>query len=151
MRFIPRLSVGHYFVETDGDRAIKMTVMLRGGGVECIVPNNFAGGGGHKLDGFDPANRGPQPKSSVFLMTCHWLNGATRVGHHVVGDKVFFYAWERPDGSTLVFAWCTEGNTSGFRPVSTWRTTDIFGQDVATQTLSEEPLLIWPQRRTLLL
>jgi hypothetical protein len=129
--------------KTACERAVKMTVMLRGGGVECILPHNFVGGGGHKLDGVDPSNRGPQPKSSTFLMTCYWLNGAKGAGHRVIGGRAFFYAWTRPDGSTLVFAWCTEGNTIGFHPANAWRTTDIFGQAVATQTLSEEPVLIW--------
>ena len=134
--------------KTAGDRAVKMIVSLRAVGSECILPHIFAGGGGNKLDGFEPSNRGPQPKTSAFLMACYWLNNATPIGHRVIGDKAFFYAWRRSDGSTLVFAWGVEGSKIDFHPIGEWKTTDIFGQAVTTSALGSEPLLIWVAKTT---
>jgi hypothetical protein len=125
-----------------------MTVMLRDADVECILPHVFAGTGGHKLDGFEPSGRGPQPKTSAFLMTCYWLNGATPIGHRVIGDKTFVYAWKRLDGSTLAFAWCTEGSTVDFHSPEPWRITNVFGQRVVTSSLGPEPILIWADEKT---
>ncbi len=126
-------------------RAIKTTVMYRAAGISCIIPHvlplsedlsnpNF------ELCGWDNGFRGPHPKTSAFLMTCYWLNGATLAGYRNPGTNAFLYAWQLADNSSLVVAWAPEGQTIPLQ-VNALVTTDIYGRTNSVTALSEEPVL----------
>ena len=76
--------------------------------------------------------------TSAFLMTCHWLNGAQLIGHRVIGDSVFLYAWKSADERPFVMVWCTEGHSMPL----TMTFTDFFGREMKTNILGEEPVMI---------
>ena len=131
-------------------RAIKTTVMYRAAGVEVLIPHVLALFSQVPRDpnlevfGWDAstdrvtAPRGPHPKTSAFLMTCHWLNGAQLISHRVIGDSVFLYAWKSADERPFVIAWCTEGHSTPLAMTFT----DFFGHDMKTNILGEEPVMI---------
>lgn len=125
-------------------RTIKQIVMLRGGGVDVILP--------HMLNLYNPNSslagwemgviaRGPKPTTSSLLMTGYWLEGATFVEKRIRDDKLFLYAWRRADGTSMAFAWTTEGNDAGFDPAGLPQATDIFGTPLGIGRIGEEPVL----------
>ncbi|HXI84263.1 MAG TPA: LamG-like jellyroll fold domain-containing protein, partial [Verrucomicrobiae bacterium] len=132
-------------------RAIKTTVMYRACGAAAIIPHIFTGYGQSpdsnlELFGWDMSAtnvnspRGPHPKTSAFLMTCYWLNGATFAGYRNPGTNAFLYAWQLADNSSLVVAWAPEGQTVPLQ-ANALVTTDIYGRTNSVTALSEEPVL----------
>ncbi len=121
-------------------RAIKTTVMYRACGVEAIIPTSFtfcAGGPDPNLElyGWDQSatnssiGRGPHPKTSAFLMTGYWLNGATLAGYRTPGTTVFLYAWQLTNNTSVVFAWAAEGQTVSLLN-TTLAATDLYGNSI---------------------
>ena len=132
-------------------RAIKTTVMYRACGVEAIIPHIFAFYAGEpnpnlELYGWDLSStnggipRGPHPKTSAFLMTCYWLNGATLANYFTPGTNVFLYAWQLTNNTSLVFAWAAEGQTVSLIN-TTLAATDLYGNSVPVSALTEMPVL----------
>lgn len=146
----------HYISDLDWEigmrRAIKYVIMYRGAGVETLIPHVFARsaeypGGNLEIFGWDlgpsvGTSRGPHPKTSAFLMSCYWLNGATFLGRQTSVSNEMVYAWGYPDGSSLVSAWCREGYATSFLPDPAWQVTDIFGQPISATVLADNPILI---------
>ena len=93
--------------------------------------------------GRDWITRGPHPKLTTFLMTCHWLGAAQLVEHRLVRDNVELYYWHRLDGRDLALGWTHEGTSHRYRATPPIRTTDIFGNDWNPAVLTEEPVLFW--------
>jgi hypothetical protein len=132
-------------------RAIKTTVMYRACGVEAIIPHIFAFYAGEpnpnlELYGWDLSStnggipRGPHPKTSAFLMTCYWLNGATLAGYRTPGTtNVFLYAWQLTNNTSIVFAWAPEGQTVPLQTSGLPQATDIYGRTNNITALTEEP------------
>src|ERR1017187_10222125 len=97
--------------------------MYRAAGVEALIPHvlalfsqvprnpNFAIYGWDASTDRVIAPRGPHPKTSAFLMTCYWLDGARPAQQRIINDRVFLYNWQLPSGGQLAFAWCSEGQT----------------------------------------
>jgi hypothetical protein len=134
-------------------RTIKTTVMYRACGVEAILPHVFAlfaqpPNSNLELFGWDQSDtsgatlRGPHPKTSAFLMTCYWLNGATLVDYRTPGQKAFLYAWQLPNNTSLVIAWATEGQIVPLQP-NGLAATDIYGRPNNITALTEEPALFF--------
>ena len=132
-------------------RAIKTTVMYRACGAETIIPHILTGYGQSpdsnlELFGWDMSAtnvnspRGPHPKTSAFLMTCYWLNGATLTDYRTPGQKAFLYAWQLPNNTSVVFAWATEGQTVSLIN-TTLAATDLYGNSIPVSTLTETPVL----------
>jgi hypothetical protein len=84
--------------------------------------------------------RGPHPKTSAFLMTCYWLNGATQANYFTPGTNVFLYAWQLPNNTSVVFAWAAEGQTVSLIN-TTLAATDLYGHSIPVSTLTEMPVL----------
>jgi hypothetical protein len=136
-------------------RAIKDIVMHIGGGVRTYIPHVFAlydcgdTNGVHEIYGWEYAStqgygcrsRGPHPKTSATLMTAYWLNGANLLGRRVLADKVFLYAWQRPNGERVTFAWSLEDQPVALQLDGTETITDIFGRPLSVTQLTEEPAL----------
>jgi hypothetical protein len=127
-------------------RTIKYVVMYRAENVQALIPHIFTARtkdakNNHELFGWELNNRGPHPKTSAFIMTCHTLEGARLIEKRILNNKLFLYAWQRPDGHPLVFAWCVEGHSAALRPTQRMRATDVFGHEVLTDMLGEEPVL----------
>ena len=132
-------------------RAIKTCMMYRACGVEAIIPHVFTGHGQSpdsnlEIYGWDMAGtngitpRGPHPKTSAFLMTCYWLNGATLFDYRTPGQKAFLFAWQLPNNTSFVFAWAAEGQTVSLIN-TTLSATDLYGNSVPVSTLTETPVL----------
>ncbi len=132
-------------------RAVKTAVMYRACGVENLSPSIFAQyaqppDANLELYGWDMsgtnsvAPRGPHPKTSAFLMTCYWLNGATLVDYRTPGQVAFLYAWQLTNNTAIVFAWAAEGQTVPLTS-STLAATDIYGASTNVGALTETPVL----------
>lgn len=127
------------------DRAIKIAALYRTFDA-VLIPHVFALNGGTErpviqLQGWELGGRGPHPKTSAFLMTCYWLNGAKYVGQRTVANHAALYAWQRADGSPVVFAWGAEDHEVTINSTSAITATDVFGQQILPTVLSEEPVL----------
>jgi hypothetical protein len=133
-------------------RTIKTTVMYRACGVEAIIPHIFAfcteaPNANFELNGWDQsgtnsaASRGPHPKTSAFLMTCYWLNGAALVDYRTLGTNVFLYAWQLTNNTSAVFAWAAEGQTVPLQTNGLVQASDIYGRTNNITALTEEPAL----------
>jgi len=130
-------------------RAIKTTVMYHAAGVSCMIPHVLALGANlanpnFELYGWDVGLRGPHPKTSAFLMTSYWLNGAKMGDARILDDQVYLYTWKRPKTGTLVFAWCVEGQSRTITAPPGYFMTDIYGTVVTPTTLGEEPIIFRP-------
>ena len=132
-------------------RTTKTAVMYRACGVEAMIPHVFALYTGVpnpnlELYGWDLSatnsalSRGPHPKTSAFLMTCYWLNGATLANYFTPGTNVFLYAWQLTNNTSLVFAWVAEGQTVSLIN-TTLAATDLYGNSIPVSTLTEMPVL----------
>jgi hypothetical protein len=126
-------------------RAIKIAVLYRTFGA-VLIPHVFALNGGSErpmiqLQGWELGDRGPHPKTSAFLMTCYWLNGAKYVNQRTLANHAELYAWQRADGSPLVFAWSAEDHEVPINPELKIAATDVFGQEIVPTALTEEPIL----------
>jgi len=133
-------------------RAIKSVVLYRAADVEALIPHVFALFdqypnptreiyGWDCSEGVNSAPRGPQPKTSAFLMACYWLNGAKFIEKRVLNQNILLYGWQRADGAPLVFAWCLEGNTVPYAPDKHLLAKDIFGHALTPEHIGEEPVL----------
>ncbi len=135
-------------------RTVKATVMYRAVGAVCIIPH-LAGffaeypDSNWEIYGWEesaPASsgqyspRGPHPKTSGFLMANYWLNNATLAGYRSLADRVFLYAWQRPTGEAIVFAWALEGQTVAVVANHGLTTTDVYGSPFNITSLTEEPV-----------
>ena len=131
-------------------RTIKTIVMYRACGVGDISPHVFALYTGVpnpnlELYGWDLSatnsalSRGPHPKTSAFLMTCYWLNGATLVDYRAPGQNAFLYAWQLTNNTSLVFAWALEDQTVPLQMNGLPQATDIYGNTNNITALTEEP------------
>ncbi len=130
-------------------RAIKTTVMYHAAGVSCIISHVFPLGENlsdqnFELYGWDVGLRGPHPKTSAFLMTSYWLNGAKMGDARIIDNQVYLYTWKRPKIGTLVFAWCVEGQSRTITAPPGYHMTDIYGTEVNPTTLGEEPIIFRP-------
>ncbi len=132
-------------------RAIKYAVLYRANGAEMLTPHGLISHATYpnpnlQIHGWDlgvstTSNRGPHPKSSAFLMSCYWLNGASFVQKRTLGGKVLLYSWQRPNNTAVVFAWVLEGQTASFKTNTTLAATDVYGSSLQVSGLSQEPLL----------
>jgi hypothetical protein len=132
-------------------RTIKTAVMYRACGVENLSPHVMAQyaqppAPNLELYGWDMSGtnsvspRGPHPKTSAFLMTCYWLNGATLVDYRTPGQVAFLYAWQLTNNTAIVFAWAAEGQTVPLMS-SILAATDIYGTSTNVNALTETPVL----------
>jgi hypothetical protein len=126
-------------------RAIKMVTLYRTSGA-VLIPHVFAlSGEGERptiqLQGWESGGRGPHPKTSAFLMTCYWLNGGKYIDQRTVANHAALYAWQRADGSPLVFAWSAEDHEVPINSASKIVATDVFGERITATALTEEPVL----------
>ena len=126
-------------------RAIKTTAMYHASGVNCIIPHVLPLGENladqnFELYGWDVGMRGPHPKTSAFLMTGYWLNGATLVDYRTPGQIAYLYAWQRTNNTSLVLAWAVEGQTVSLLN-NTLAATDIYGSSTSVTALTETPVL----------
>src|SRR5260221_13817354 len=87
--------------------------------------------------------RGPHPKTSAFLMTCYWLNGAMLADYRTPGQVAFLYAWQLTNNTSVVFAWAAEGQTVPLQTSGLPQTTDIYGNTNNIMALTEEPALFF--------
>jgi len=135
-------------------RTIKTAVMYRACGVEAISPSVLARYAqppnpnlelyGWDMSGTNSASpRGPHPKTSAFLMTCYWLNGATLVDYRTPGQVAFLYAWQLTNNTSVVFAWAAEGQTVPLQTSGLPQATDIYGNINNISALTEEPALFF--------
>ena len=130
-------------------RTIKQTVMYRAGGAEILIPQCLVNGSGFSknwastLGGWEYDDRGPAPKTSAFLMTCHWLNSAKFVGYEHNGSLWKFH-WLRHD-QPMTFVWSEEvqENSLADRAV---RVTDIFGNSLVTSQITPMPFILWGEK-----
>ena len=91
------------------------------------------------LDVTGAEERGSKPKTSAFLMTWYWLNGATLVTNWVSGNlHVAESVWS--NGMTNTFVWAGEGtNVTTNLAV---QVTDIWSNQW-TGAIGEEPVIAW--------
>jgi PKD repeat protein len=127
-------------------RAIKYVVMARAAGVELLLPHLLPrsttdAANNYDLYGFEYGDRGPHPKTSAFLMACHWLNGAQFAQSRTPNEDLLLYAWRRADGAAVVFAWTREGHTVSVNTSALPAATDIFGTPVTVSAIGDEPIL----------
>ena len=129
------------------ERTIKQTVMYRAGGAEVLIPQDFATscafglGWDSSLGGWEYGNRGPAPKTSGFLMTCYWLDGAQLIDYRTLGRSIFLFAWQRPNNTSIVFAWTLEGQSVALSSISGLNPTDLFGATISPSALASMPIL----------
>jgi hypothetical protein len=127
-------------------RTIKQTVMYRAAGANVIVPQNLVNGCdtgvgfASSLGGWEYGNRGPTPKTSAFLMACHWLQDAKFVGYNHHGTLWEFH-WLRR-GQPMTFAWSEERYTNPVRDQSV-HVKDIYGNPLTEEEVTEMPVMVW--------
>ena len=91
--------------------------------------------------GFDVNDRGPHPKTSAFLMSEYWVNGATLVDWRSPGTNVFLYAWQRPDNTSIVFAWAIDGQSFPLSANTAFTITDVYGRSIQPSVLTAQPII----------
>ncbi|HUJ71692.1 MAG TPA: putative Ig domain-containing protein, partial [Verrucomicrobiae bacterium] len=91
--------------------------------------------------GFDVNGRGPHPKTSAFLMSEYWINGATFVDWRSPGTQVFLYAWQPTNNTSLVFAWTVDGQSFPLSTNSAFTITDVYGRSIQPSVLTAQPIL----------
>lgn len=130
-------------------RAMKYAVLYRAAGAELIIPWVLSLGGSSLSDGqdalygWDYGYRGPAPKTSAFLMSCYWLNGAQLVDYRALGEEIILSAWRRPDNTSVVFAWAVEDESFSlpFGVAFGFNITDMYGDTRRPFTLDSQPIL----------
>lgn len=131
------------------NRSIKLAALYRAAGVQTLFPHQVGlpvfslTDVGNANYGWEYGSRGPQPKTSAFLMTCYWLNGAQFVDYRTLQQKVCLFAWRRPDNTAIVFAWTVEGQVVALNGSVALKATDIFGGSVTPASLTETPVLFY--------
>lgn len=129
-------------------RGIKYTVLYRAAGAELISPHLLTladaslTNGQNALYGWEYGRRGPKPKTTAFLMSCYWLNGAKLVDYRTLGEQIFLFAWQCTNNTSLVFAWAREGQTFALSNQTVFAMTDVYGSAVQRNTLNIHPVLI---------
>ena len=125
--------------------AVKYAVMYAAGEAivmpQGLVQGSSSAASNFEINGFDIGGRGPHPKTSAFLMSQYWLTGSTLVGWRSLGQQIFLYAWQRPDHTSLVFAWTIDGQTAPLSTNSALTVTDIYGRPIEPTTLDHQPPL----------
>lgn len=129
-------------------RAVKYFLLQRSEGVELIIPHVLAGYGtdpanNYEVHGLEFGPRGPHPKTSAALMTGYLIDGARHLGRRMERGRIYFDAWQRTNGTCIVFAWTLE-NTHAvtFTSHPQVQVTDIFGGSLPAQTFDEMPVLL---------
>jgi hypothetical protein len=129
-------------------RGIKNTVLYRAAGAELINPHLLTLGdysltdGQNALYGWEYGGRGPEPKTTAFLMSCYWLNGAKLADYRTLGGRIFLFAWQRTNNTSLVIAWAREGQSVTLSNHTAFTKTDIYGTVLPRNTLDIQPVLI---------
>jgi len=102
-----------------------------------VLYHSFATAGGMDVTGID--GNGIKPKTSAFLMTSYWLNGATPVTNWVSGNfHLAESVWS--NGMTNTFVWATEGTSVTTNLGVT--VTDVWSNQW-TGAIGEEPVIAW--------
>ena len=87
-------------------------------------------------------------KLPIFIMhpDYDWLVGAKLFAYRNISDKVFVYAFKRPDRTSIVFAWTATGYS--YPLASTGMTQmDLLGNPTASTTLGSTPVLFLSDKR----
>lgn len=128
-------------------RAVKCAVLYRAAGAEMIYPHlltldDFSlSDQQNALHGWEYGNRGPKPKTSAFLMACYWLEGATLVDYRTMGGQIFLFAWKRPNGTSIVYAWASERQSFTLTNAAAFNITDTYGTVIHPVVLTDQPQL----------
>lgn len=130
-------------------RSMKYAVMYRAAGADLISVHLLSLEPISLTDqqtaiyGWDYGPRGPSPKTSAFVTTCSWLEGAQLVDYRLLGGELALFAWRRPDNTSLVFAWTTEGHSVPLtlNNAASLEMTDVYGRVVNPSMLTEFPIL----------
>ncbi len=130
-------------------RTVKYVVMYRAAGAQCLLPHLLPACAESprtnlELYGWEAEDRGPHPKTTAFLMTCHLLDGAQPVGDVRVVRNCFLSAWQFADGGAGVLAWCAESTSAKLPSGLPVRVGDIFGQELPADKLDDEPRWLRP-------
>lgn len=129
-------------------RGIKYAVLYRAAGAEMINPHLLTLEDSSLSDqqnafyGWDFGSRGPDPKTSAFLMACYWMEGATLVDYRTLGEQIYLLAWRRPNNTSVVFAWSVEGQSFTLTNHTAFNKTDIYGTSIQPSALNSQPILI---------
>jgi concanavalin A-like lectin/glucanase superfamily protein/putative Ig domain-containing protein/PKD domain-containing protein len=128
--------------------AIKYAIMYAATNNVTLMPHELLSGttmltNNDEVLGFDVNGRGPHPKTSAFLMSEYWVNGATLVDWQSPGTNVFLYAWQRPDNTSIVFAWATDGQSFPLSTNTAFTITDIYGRSIQPSALTAQPVLFY--------
>lgn len=129
-------------------RGIKYAVLYRAAGAEMINPHLLTLEDSSLTDqqnafyGWDYGARGPDPKTSAFLMACHWMEGATLVDYRMLGEQIFLLTWRRTNNTSVVFAWSVEGQTFTLTNAAAFTKTDIYGTSIQPTQFNSHPILI---------
>lgn len=121
-----------YAVMYAANNAILMPHLLLSGN---DIPNN------DEVLGFDANGRGPHPKTSAFLMSEYWVNGSTFVDWRSPGTNIFLYAWQRPDNTSIVFAWAVDGLSFPLSTNTSFSITDVYGRSIQPSVLDAQPVI----------
>ncbi|HEX7478892.1 MAG TPA: LamG domain-containing protein [Polyangiales bacterium] len=139
--------------------AAKAAIMYRAAGAEATYGHILFYDNRDELCGqeFGPLNdagqpsygmaRGPHPKVSGYLAANNWVSNATFVEKRVLEDGLFLYAWDRPGGDALVFAW-TQPSAPKKALAHPLVAQDLFGTRILVTALGEEPVFFWRTRVT---
>lgn len=128
-------------------RSVKYAVLYRAAGAEMIYPHLLTlddtslSDQQNALYGWEYGSRGPKPKTSAFLMACYWLEGATLVDYRTLGEKIFLFAWRRPNNTSFVYAWASEGQSFTITNGAAFNITDTFGTALQPGPLTAQPQL----------
>jgi hypothetical protein len=125
--------------------AIKYAVMYAATNNVVLMPHLIFGGAtvtnNDEVFGFDVNGRGPHPKTSAFLMSEYWLNGATFVDWRSPGTQVFLYACQRLDNTSIVFAWAVDGQSFPLSTNTAFSITDVYDRSLQSRVLDAQPIL----------
>lgn len=124
-------------------RAVKWVLLYRLAGVPLILPHVLSGYATEptrnlEIYGWELGGRGPHPKTSAFLMACHWTAEATDLRGRALGNHGFAVAW-RTRANTVAAVWAGEGRRVRRRAVDLPPAHDVFGAAVRDEEWSEEP------------
>ena len=72
---------------------------------------------------------------TAFLMSQYWLSGSTLTDWRSLGQYLYLYAWQRPDNTSVVFAWATDGQSAPLSTNANFTITDIFGHSLQPTSL----------------
>lgn len=128
-------------------RGVKYAVMYRATGTEMMMAHLMTHEDSsvtdeqNALSGWEYLQRGPKPKTSAFLMAGYWLNGAVGNGYRTPGNRMVLSAWQRPNNTSVVFAWAGEGQAFALTNATVIPITDLYGNALQVTQLREQPIL----------